>query len=266
MRTQLTIKWETAEPGVRGRLSLAAFHEPLGLLLRAYQRIASGVLTDALEDSEYGMRGGRYHAEAKYVDLELVAVHEGSTVLDLDCVARTPPGATIDAFNDLPDRAMMTLVESIKDESSGVPRNAMVRNFLRSLNGHVVSQRYSIFTDGEQRLSVDVGKTNLVEQVAIESPNLLEVHGAVIGVTFEPAAPEVRLRAGGSTLSCAASARLVEQALHLRGENVRGMVLTDKHYRLLWLRRDEDQPLPDAEARSRRLFARWDKVLRRLAQ
>jgi hypothetical protein len=66
---------------VAHRLSIGAFADPLKQLLRAFRRIASGLVSDALGDPGYGRRGGRYTKEAESLDLAIAHLGEG-------CVSR----------------------------------------------------------------------------------------------------------------------------------------------------------------------------------
>ena len=57
---QLRITFDGTAPGLaEHRLSVTAFVEPLGRLVAAYRRIASGVLSDMLDAPEYGRGGGK---------------------------------------------------------------------------------------------------------------------------------------------------------------------------------------------------------------
>ncbi|HEX4386049.1 MAG TPA: hypothetical protein VH083_23990, partial [Myxococcales bacterium] len=95
--------------------------------------------------------------------------------------------------------------------------------------------------------------------------------GHIVGVGFEPGKAEVRLlddKAVARTVSCSATEKQVEQALVLRHEVVRALVIaTGKSHRLLWVRK-ADAPFGtrDPAIHRERIFGRWDTTLQRLAQ
>ncbi len=269
MGTKLKIRWDGSAPGLAShRLSLSAFQETLQLLLTAYQRIASAMLADALGDPDYGVRGGRLNEKAKNIDLELANVGEGSAELTFECVARTPLGATVDAFNDLPERAMVALLDGIEAEGNETPRNAMVRRFLKSLEGYVSAQDYRLVVGDREVKSVRLGIPRLVaDEIAYDLPNLLPIRGCIVGVGFEPGATEVRIRAEGHTMTCVASPAQVEDALAVRGGDIVALVLTGKRPSLMWIRpADAVDRFADPTRRTQAIFSRWGGLLRRLSE
>ena len=91
VRVELEITYDGNEPGLsEHRLSLSSFAEPLRLLLSALQRTASGIVSQALEDPDYGSRGGKLATDAKLLDLELEGVWDGCARPKFLCVARAP--------------------------------------------------------------------------------------------------------------------------------------------------------------------------------
>lgn len=80
MKTTLSIRWDGDSPDlVEHQLSLSAWLEPLGLLLKSVRRTASRILQDALDDPDAGRRGGRYAKAAQQIDLQITAIQAGST-------------------------------------------------------------------------------------------------------------------------------------------------------------------------------------------
>jgi hypothetical protein len=80
MKTTLSIRWEGDTPDlVEHQLSLSAWLEPMGLLLKSVRMTASRILQDALDDPDAGRRGGRYAKAAQQIDLRLTAIRAGST-------------------------------------------------------------------------------------------------------------------------------------------------------------------------------------------
>jgi hypothetical protein len=72
---KLEVRFEGTAPGLpEHRLSLGAFGKALDQLLATYRRIASGMITNALDEPGYGMSGGKYAKEAERLDLELEAI------------------------------------------------------------------------------------------------------------------------------------------------------------------------------------------------
>ncbi len=75
METQLKIVWDGDTPGLaQHRLSLAEFGPALNRMLIAMRRIASGIVTQAQEGGDTGLRGGRLAKLASQLDLEITGV------------------------------------------------------------------------------------------------------------------------------------------------------------------------------------------------
>lgn len=88
--------------------------------------------------------------------------------------------------------------------------------------------------------------------------------GELVGVSFAPAEPEIRLKVGDETLTLAATPEQVEDALAFRNQIVKVTedVSSVQHRALSIVPSDE----PSDEDIDKYLFKRWDNVLRRLAE
>jgi hypothetical protein len=266
--TKLHIHWDGFAPGLaEHRLSLDAFGPALVALLSAVRRIASGIVKDALEDPNYGRKGGRLARKAQLIDLELAGISGGSLGVDLLCRMRVAPGANMPLFEELPERATNRLLDAIESEGRGQPANALVRRYLSRLPEGVVGQRYDITRDGTSIRSVALGSMAL-PRIEPGPPYLVQLDGAIVGLGLDPDAPEVRIASNERKYTCAATMAQVERAIELRQEPVRAMILHTKGARrLLWIR-PMRQPgvFADPDARASHLLTSWDELLKRLAQ
>lgn len=264
MPTRLNIILDGDAPGLpEHALSVGAFGEPLARLVMALQRIASGLVKDALGGEEYGSRGGRYAPEGRSVDLEIISV-TGNSPLDLATriVARTLPGANMPLFDDLTGRTADRFIEAVDQESKGRPYNKLVRRYLASMPPGVRSQQYI----SETGTSASFGTVEL-PSVSRQLPYLQEFTGAVVGLGFEPGRSEVRFKTDEGSVSCAASVEQVEEAIPYRGASVRALAVRGPKARLLALA-PIDQPFakPPRERVNEYLFERWADLLKRLAK
>ncbi len=147
----------------------------------------------------------------------------------------------------------------------------MVREYLRSLPVGVKSQSYCVQRSDGSAVRTQVGAVTLAE-LPTDAPALDEVVASVMGVSFDPARPEVRLQDPKTkrTVVCSATAPLVEQAVSLRSTPVRAlMVQAAGKLRLLRLRSADvsmEQSHQTADTRGALLWERWDELLRRFAQ
>lgn len=269
MTIELSVMYDGDEPGLaEHRLSLAAFAVPLQFLLSALQRTASGLISSALDDPEYGSRGGKLAKEAALLDLELGIIREGSAAPAFAVVIRPDPrtAQTRIPLDDLPARAAEKLVRDIDAESKGVLQSASARRYLRSLPSGVKRQVYLAARDGVVLARVEFGEAHLGE-LPEEAPRLVRVTGHVVAVGFEPGAPFVTLRSEQGTQKYAAKAAGIEQAIALRGKEVVAAALLVKEPRLLWLRSAvEPHEAPSMDETIAHLETRWGRTLAVLAQ
>jgi hypothetical protein len=267
MAVELEIEFDGVAPGLaEHRLSIGTFGEPLEKLLAAARRIASGIATNAL-GPDYGATGGRFTKEAELLDLQLATLKDGSVKAAFVLVLRLVTGPqTLPLFEDLPERTGHELIESIEAESSGHMRSQVVRKYLGSLRG-VSVQRYTLRRDGAQVASVSIGRVELPPEPE-DMPYLVASETYVTGVGFEPGRAEVRVKAGQAQQALLATAEQVESALTLRAKPVAILAVTKgKGGRLVSIRpADAPTRALTAEERRRRLFARWDELLARLAR
>lgn len=189
MKTTLSIRWDGDTPDLVGhRLSLAAWLEPLALLLKSVRRTASRILQDALDDPEAGRRGGRYAKAAQQIDLQITSIHAGCT--EVHCLIT---GGGSDAQGglfphvpaDLPARALFKILQDIEQESKGQLANALVRHYLRALPEGVRFHGYDLQQDGVSVKHVEVSDTRLPE-LSPAPAYLSKITGRVVAVGFEP--------------------------------------------------------------------------------
>lgn len=267
MGVKLKVTFDGEEPGLaQHRLSLSAFGEPLKLLLSALQRTASGILAAALDDTEYGNRGGRLAAEARLLDLELASIEQGSAAPTFECVAR--PGSQLDLhrFDTLGEQTVQRLVQDLDAERQGRPANASVRRYLRSLPPGVRTQRYTAWANGSVLADIQFGELSLSE-VPVQAARLVKMVGRIVGVGFDPGASHVALRTNSRTVRCSASSEQVERALLLRHKDVVAAVLDGQKPSLVWIL-DAATPLPRVPIESTidHLRTNWAETMRILAQ
>lgn len=266
MKTSLTIRWDGTTPGLSEHsLSLDAWLTPLDLLLRAVRRTASGMVTEAVEDPEYGARGGRLHKFAANIDLRLVALTDGCVNLTFECAA-PPPDGQQDLFIDaLPGRALGSVLDAIEAEAKGELRSAPVRKFLMSMPNGVDVQEYQLVV-GESSRKVVVTRPNL-PVAPPELPALVTLIGQVVGVGFEPAKWSVAIRVDGRTLLLDANEQQVESALAHRSGKVQAVAVLGRPQRLVSLRSvEEARPPLSPEQREAHYVGRWARTLEILSR
>jgi hypothetical protein len=272
METQLKIIWDGDAAGLaQHRLSLAEFGPALNRMLIAMRRIASGIVTQAQEGGDVGMRGGRLAKLASQLDLEITGVEQGSLGLTMACVLRLAPDQSSEPVSSLADQTCSEFVTAIEHESAGRLRNGMVREYLRALPSGVKSQSYSVCRSDGSIFRAQIGQVTLAQMPA-EAPALDEIVAAIMGVSFDPSRPEIRLQDPKSkrAVVCSATPTLIERALALRSAPVRALMV--QHAGKLRLLRlcpaDAVMDLPGlaAETSSALLWERWDELLRRFAQ
>jgi hypothetical protein len=269
MTIELSVVYDGDEPGLaEHRLSLAAFAEPMRLLLSALRRTASGLLSSALDDPEYGSRGGKLAREAALLDLELGIIREGCAAPSFAVVIRPDRRRpqTRMPLDDLPARAAEKLVRDIGAESKGVLQNASARQYLRSLPRGLTRQVYLAARDGRELARVEFGEA-LLGELPEEAPRLVRVTGHVVAVGFAPGDPSVTLHSEQGTQKYAAKASGSEQAIALRGKEVVAAALIAKEPRLLWIRSAvEPHEAASMEKTIAHLETRWGRTLAVLAQ
>ncbi len=259
--TQLRIVWDgPIESLLQHRVSLSAFGEPLSLLLAAAKRIASNMLSDALEPAKVG----RLAKEAHQVDIEIDSVVGGSggvaTVMTFQADNAQQP-----LFNDLTENVGIALLDAIDAERQGILKNISVRNYLQSLPTLLTRQVYELHENGRSIKRIEFGSMRLPE-LPTELPYVVEIIGRVIGVGFEPGRPEVRLKSEEEQIIVPATSEQVDKALEFRSTKVRALILKHGSFRTRLLK-IEDDSLPRFRGdRETYVFKRWDGLLRRLAQ
>lgn len=259
--TQLEIVWDgPLESLVQHRVSLSAFGEPMKLLLAAARRIASNMVSAALEPADTG----RLAREAHQVDIEISEVIGNSGGIATAMTFTPPLNADQEPlFNLLTESVGIELLEAIEYESSGNIKNSGVRKYLQSLPSILTRQSYNLHENGRLIKHIDIGAISLPEP-RVELPYLSEITGRIVGVGFEPGRLEVRIKSDDSQVTIPATAKQVDEALEHRTVEVR--VLWLSHGEKSRLLKIEDTSLPRSRADSEvYVFARWANLLKRLA-
>src|ERR1022692_2194647 len=158
MPTELKIKWQGSVQGLsQGRLSLAAFGEPLALLLSALRRIATGLVSDAVEEKSIG----RFVNAERRLHVEITDLVKESSGFN-SVITLTPSlDENLGVFEDLAERAGLQLLDAIDSERKGDLRNAKVRNFLRTLPLGIAGQTYTLHQNGTTIKEVSFGRVEL---------------------------------------------------------------------------------------------------------
>lgn len=252
------------------RLSLELFAPALVNLVTALQTTASAMLSKALDNPDYGARGGRKRREADLLDFELASVtDQGCTALKLVCTSRGALAAVglSSVFADLPERSVDQLLQDLEQESAGKQTSAGARRYLVSLPAGLAKQTYSAQLNGGLPRVVEIEGPALQEALQ-DRPGMRIARARIISIGVEPNKEEVRLSVPGrGRFACTASIQQVEQAWAWRDRDVTACFLTTKKPRLLWLR-DAANPLPRMSEPEivERIHQRWAETLRRLAQ
>ncbi len=265
MAAEIKIRWDGDVPGLdQHRLSLAAFADPLNQLLLALRRIATQIVSLAVEHER--PKTGRFANLARQLDIEITSIEGNSTGFN-GVVAFYQPPEELPLFADLPDRAVTELLDSIERESRGQATNWAVRKYLTSLPRAVHRQVYELHENGTTKKRVEIGDINLTE-VPGEFPSLRELDGSVVGVGFEPGKSEVRMKSESATATFDATDEQVERALEVRKEDVRSLGVYDgKRTRLLHIAKaSEPRFQVTEEAVEEHIFGRWSGVFARLAK
>jgi len=241
-------------------VSLSAFGEPLYLLLAAAKRIASNMVSEALEPANVG----RLAKEAHQLDIEIGSVIGNSggvaTVMTFQADNAQQP-----LFNDLTENVGIVLLDAIDAERQGILKHASVRHYLQSLPTLLTHQTYVLHENGREIKRLDFGSMHLPEMPP-ELPYVVEIIGRVIGVGFDPGRSEVRFKAKEEQVTVPATPVQVQKALDYRSAEVRALILRHGPFksRLLKL---EDATLPRTRGdRETYIFKKWDGLLQRLAQ
>ena len=263
--TQLRVRWDGNVPGLaEHRLSLASFGEPLALLLAALRRIATQMVSTAVEAER--PRFGRFANLARQLDIEVIGIEGNSTGIDA-VVSFVPPPDMLPLFSEVAERAVIELLDSIDEERQGGVRNSAVRKYLRSLPDGVHKQMYELHDNGNVKRHVEFGDLAFTE-VPPDLPSLVEVEGSVVGVGFEPGRSEVRVKADLGSPVFDANDEQVEAALQMRKAKIRALGVHDgKRSRLLQIARARDPRFKvTPEAIEEHIFRRWAGVFEVLSK
>lgn len=259
MATELKIKWEGSLPSiVQKRLSIAAFGKPISSLLSIVRRIASNIVSDAIEANKLG----RLADASKQIDIEITEVIRESSGFDSVITMLPPLGENMHLFSDLPQRATLKLLESIEMESKGEMSNALVRDFLLSLPPEINSQSYILHSNGTVIKTVNFGSLRL-PPTPKEIPYLVKAEGMIAGVGFDPFS--IRVKPTSQAITFLANEQQVEVAVQLRHSKVMAVGVKDSSgFRLLILQ-DQNKAIYKS-TRETVVFEKWNGLLERLAK
>lgn len=265
MNSRLEITWEGHVPGIdQHRLSIGSFGDSLTLLLKAYRRIASNMLRDAVDAKT--LRDKRLNKHAAWLDLQVEAVGEGSVRLVTAGVLTTPQGEQRQLFENLSARAGVALLEAIEAEADGKLQSKGVRNYLSSLPAGITAHKYDFRLNGTSK-TVSIRETKLAEEPT-STAHFLEIEGRIVSVGFEPGEAFITVDPGtGKGVKAGATAEMVNRALELREVPVTMFMVVKGKPRALNIR-PVDEPLASLteEEHEEALFGKWDGLLKRLAQ
>lgn len=265
--SEIKIRWDGDIPGVdKHRLSIGAFGQAMSELLIALRRIATQMVSTAVDPERPST--GRFANLARGIDIEIKQIEGGSAGFDGVVTFMQPPDE-LPLFADLPQRASFELLDAIDRESKGYPSNWAVRKYLSLLPPGLHRHVYEIYDDDAKTPSkrIEVGDV-LLPQVPEEFPFIREVTGNVVGVGFEPARSEIRIKGEGPVTSFDAEPEQVERALEMRHDTVRSLgVYANKHTRLLRLNKASEPRFEvTQEMIEEHIFKRWSGVFARLAK
>lgn len=259
-RTELKITWDGPIKGLdKHRVSLNAFSLALVQLVAAARRIASNLPTNAAEPAE----SGRLAAAARNLGIEITGIVEGSSGINALLTFEAPNSSQVEMFSEFAESVGIELVESIRAESEGKQRNAAVRKYLQALPEQLTRQEYNLSDSGRSIRDVLVGKMDLPKLMLEPLPSLIETHGKITGVGFEPKW-EVKVKGeGGNQVTAVATEKQVNMALDMRPREVRALFISNAAgNRLLVI---EDKKMQTRRPTLDQIFDKWDATFRALA-
>jgi hypothetical protein len=265
MASEIKIRWDGDVPGVaEHRLSLAAFGEPLNQLLLALRRIATQLVSTAVEHERPQI--GRFANLARQLDIEIISVEGNSTGIN-GLVSFAQPPDELPLFADLPNRSIAEFMDSMERESRGEPSNWAVRKYLRAMPLAIHTQTYELYENNALKKTTRIGDIKFAE-VPEDFPSFREIEGHIIGVGFEPGRSEVRIKGETTAIAFDASDESVEKAITIRKEEVRLLGVSDgKRSRLLRIDKvSEPRFAVSPKAIEEHIFSRWGGVFARLAE
>lgn len=267
MATRLKIIWDGETKGLNEhRLSVDAFGQTLVRLLPLLRRIASGIVTKALE-TERTLKG-RYAEAARHIDIEIAKIEDNCSGISALITFSPPFPVQANFLGDLDERAAIEFCESVEWESKGIPKDSNVRDWLAHLPTGINYQKYNV----EDESGKPLRETIITDVQLAEAPSLLpslaEYTGQVVALGLEPGKSEIRLKkADGHTVTLLATKEQVMAAWELRESKVRVLAVQSGERKLLSIQKD-DAPefVATDELVEQHVFQKWGEVLRRLAQ
>lgn len=267
MATRLKIIWDGETKGLtEHRLSVDAFGQPLVRLLPLLRRIASGIVTKALE-TERTLKG-RYAEAARHIDIEIAGIEDNCSGISA-LITFTPPFPVQASFlGDLDARAAIEFCDSVELESKGVPKDSNVRDWLANLPIGINYQKYNVEDESGKPLRETVITDVQLAQAPSLLPCLAKYTGHVVALGLEPGKSEIRLKkADGHTVRLLATKEQVMAAWELRESKVRALAVQSGEQKLLSIQKnDAPEFIVTDELVEQYVFQKWGEVLRRLAQ
>ena len=262
---EIRIRFDGETAGLREhRLSIAAFNQPLGLLLKAFRRAVDAVADSGNIGQERSRRFGKH---AEHFDLQLTSIADGCVQLGFTCVVGEANGSfpAIQA-REAVDRVVNTIAREARGQSTGSPS---IRRYLESLPPGVTSQKYQGLMNGQVIAQVELGSPTAIEKRRSSPPRVVTIRGRVTAVTFDTEYGQVRIRQlSGPLYRCRATSELVDQAVELRRTTVVAKLLVRHELTtLLSVYPESKPPVPlNPEERVQHIVQQWDGTLRRLAE
>ncbi len=264
---QLEITWGGTVNGLsEHRLSVAAFGEPLKLLLSAIRRKANSKLREAADRRDVDV--GRFKAEARKIDIEIESITHGSGGISSVVTVEAPVSGQHSLWPDgLAEDSLKDVLGDIESEGRGNRRNRAVRAYLAALDPRVTAQDYTASVNGTVLARVHLG-TFIISGELSDVPYIVEPRGRIVGLGFEPGRPFIRIKTADvnqSETTFAATQGQVDEALELRDREVRVLsVVSALGKKVLRIQASEDPPVRLDE--NAYIFEKWSVVLERLAQ
>lgn len=263
MAVQLKIRFDGTTEGVsEHKLELGAFGDALKQLVASIRRIASSMVTEAMEQPHGRLARG---AELRVF---LDSISGGCVQLNMEVAAPpVPVGFSGNLFDDLAERTAEKFIKALGDEGRGVTRSAQARKFLSFIPSGVTSQKYEAWSDGKLLCEATLGAVKLADEM-VDFPVVVKAEAKIAGITFEPNL-EVRFDAGGGTkFTCSASRDMIDKAIVLHKETVAIVAtLLGNKGRLLWIGEPSSFPAPMSKnERSNHVLSRWKNTLAELAK
>ncbi len=266
MAVELRIRWDgQVRDLAEHRLSVDGFAIPLHNLLAAMRRRASSIITQGPKQGS-AASVGRLAAPAAKIDIEIRELLASSIGISGFVVMNQPQVGEQTSFpcTEFLEHTTELTLDAIDEERRGIPSDQSVRKYLDSLPKSITGQEYTLTSNGQVKRTLSFGQFKLSQRVD-ELPSLREIVGKVIGVGFDPGTDLVRVKGNNMEVIMESESALVEQALKLRGENVRASYVgLGRKKRLLQID-NSNRPRPRLDV-DEFIFEKWSSVIEALAK